>query len=50
MADFIAEFTPSYDDLSEMENNKRWIVRVDGSSTQHAGGVGVVLQSSGEIN
>ena len=45
MADFIAEFTPSYDDLSEVENNKKWIVHVDGSSTQHAGEIGVVLQS-----
>ncbi|XP_030963880.1 uncharacterized protein LOC115985046 [Quercus lobata] len=26
-------------------NSKRWIVHVDGSSTQHAGGIGVVLQS-----
>ena len=28
-----------------MENNKRWAIHVDGSSTQHAGGIGVVLQS-----
>ena len=33
LADFIAEFTPSYDDLSNVENSKKWIVRVDGSST-----------------
>ena len=45
MVDFIVEFTPSYDDLSEVENSKKWIVRVDGSSTQHARGIGVVLQS-----
>ena len=45
MADFIAEFTPSYEDLSEVENRKKWIVHVDGSSTQHAGGIGVVLLS-----
>ena len=44
MADFIVEFTLGYDDLSEVENNKL-IVHVDGSSTQHVGGVGVVLQS-----
>ena len=25
--------------------NKKWVVHVDGSSTQHAGGIGVVLQS-----
>ena len=28
-----------------MEDNKKWVVHVDGSSTQHAGGIGVVLQS-----
>ena len=26
-------------------NNKKWIIHVDGSSTQYAGGIGVVLQS-----
>ena len=46
MADFIAKFTLSYDDLSEVESSKKWIVRVDGSSTQYAGGIGAVLQSS----
>ena len=45
LADLIMEFTPNYDDLDEMENSKKWIVHVDGSSTQHAGGIGVVLQS-----
>ncbi|XP_050259677.1 uncharacterized protein LOC126704691 [Quercus robur] len=45
LTDFIAEFIPSYDDLSEVENSKKWIVCVDGSSTQHAGGIGVVLLS-----
>ena len=44
LADFIAEFTPSYDDLEEI-NDEKWIVYVDGSSTQYAGGIGVVLQS-----
>ena len=28
-----------------MKDNKRWVIHVDGSSTQHAGGIGVVLQS-----
>ena len=45
MADFIAKFTPSYEDLSEVETRKKWIVHMDGSSTQHAGGIGVVLLS-----
>ena len=44
LADFIAEFTPNYDDLEVMED-KKWIIHVDGSSTQLAGGIGVVLQS-----
>ena len=28
-----------------MQDSKKWVVHVDGSSTQHAGGIGVVLQS-----
>ena len=44
LADFIAEFTPSYDDLEVVED-KKLIIHVDCSSTQHAGGIGVVLQS-----
>ena len=44
LADFIAEFTPSHND-SEVMEYKKWIIHVDGSSTQHAGGIGVVLQS-----
>ena len=38
LADFIVEFTPSYDDLEVMED-KKWIINVDGSSTQHTGGI-----------
>ena len=45
LADFIAEFTPSHDNLDKIEGNKPWVVHVDGSSTQQAGGIGVVLQS-----
>ena len=33
LVDFIAKFTLSYVDLSNVENSKKWIVRVDGSST-----------------
>nr|XP_023900752.1 uncharacterized protein LOC112012608 [Quercus suber] len=40
LAYFIAEFTLSYD-----QTIKKWVVHVDGSSTLHAGGIGVVLQS-----
>ena len=43
LADFIAEFTLSCDDEGEV--NKKWVVHVDGSSTQYTGGIGVVLQS-----
>ena len=45
LADFIAEFTPGCDDIERMEDNKRWVIHVDGSSTQHAGGIRMVLQS-----
>ena len=43
LADFIVEFTPNYEDLGKREDNKKWIVHVDGSSTLHVGGIGVVL-------
>ena len=46
LVDIIAEFTPNYDDLKVMED-KKWIIHEDGSSTQHAGGIRVVLQSLG---
>ena len=36
LADFIAEFTPNYDGLDGMEDSKKWVVYMDGSSTQHA--------------
>ena len=39
LADFIAEFTPSYDDLKGMEDSKKWVIHMDGSSAQHAGGI-----------
>ena len=44
LANFIAEFTPSHNDLEVVED-KKLIIHVDGSSTQYAGGIGVVLQS-----
>ena len=44
LADFITEFTPSHND-SKVVEDKKWIIHVDGSSTQHARGIGVVLQS-----
>ena len=44
LADFIEEFTSTDNDLEVVED-KKWIIHVDGSSTQHARGIGVVLQS-----
>ena len=44
LADFITEFTPSCGDIEGMEDSKKWVVHVDGSSTQHVGGIGVVFQ------
>ena len=40
----IAEFTSSCDDLEVVEDQK-WIIHMDGSSTQHVGGIRVILQS-----
>ena len=45
LADFIAEFTPGHGDLDHREDDRTWVVHVDGSSTLHAGGIGVVLKS-----
>ena len=45
LADFITEFTPNCGDVEGMEDSKKWVVHVDGSFTQHAGGIRVVLQS-----
>lgn len=42
LADFIAEFTAKED---EDEEPAMWMVRMDDSSNQHVGGIGVVLQS-----
>ena len=36
LADFIAKFTLGHGDLDEREDNKTWVVHVDGSSTLHA--------------
>ena len=47
LADFIAKFTFSQDELDGMDEAQRWIVNVDGSSTLYAGGIGVILK---EIN
>ncbi|XP_075660276.1 uncharacterized protein LOC142630197 [Castanea sativa] len=45
LADFIAEFTPSQDELNKDEGDERCIINVDESSTLYAGGIGVILKS-----
>ena len=45
MANFIAEFTHNHSDLDEMDEAKKWVVYVDGSSTLYAVGIGVILKS-----
>ena len=47
LADFIAEFTFSQNELDGMDEAQRWIVNADGSSTLYARGIGVTLK---EIN
>ena len=36
LADFIAEFTPTQDQQNGDQGAQLWVVRVDGSPTQHA--------------
>ena len=45
LADFIVEFTPNHANLDEVDEVKRWVVYVDGSSTLYAVGIGVILKS-----
>ena len=33
LADFIVEFTPGCNDMERTEDNKRWVIHVDDSST-----------------
>ena len=43
VADFIAEYTQSED--KGVEGQKLWSIHTDGSSNQHSGGAGVVIQT-----
>jgi len=45
LADFIAEFTPSQEEIDKVDKAQKWVVNADGSSTLYAGGIGVVLES-----
>ena len=46
MGDFIAEFTLNHGKLDEVNEVKKWVIYVDGSSTQYVGGIGVILKYS----
>ncbi|XP_075633764.1 uncharacterized protein LOC142606267 [Castanea sativa] len=46
LVDFIVEFTPSHGGLEGLDDSKTWVVYVDGLSTLHTGGIGVILKSS----
>ena len=45
LVDFIAKFTPNHGDLEKVEEDWRWVIYVDGSSTLYARGIGVILNS-----
>ena len=46
LIDFIAKFTPSQEELDELDEARKWAVSVDGSSTLYVGGIGVIIKSS----
>ena len=45
LANFIAEFIPSQGELDELDEARKWVVSVNGSSTLYARGIGVILKS-----
>ena len=45
LAYFILEFTPTSSKQDDGQGTKQWVVHVDGSSIEHAGGIGIVLRS-----
>ena len=45
LADFIAKFTSTSNQQNEGQGAKQWVIYMDGSSTQHTGGIWIVLQS-----
>ena len=45
LADFIAKFTPASSKQDEDQGAKQCVIHVDGLSTQHARGIGIVLHS-----
>ena len=49
LADFIAKFSPSQGELDQVDEVKRRVVNVDGSSTLYARGIGVEICSPSTI-
>ena len=45
LADFIAEFSPNRSELDEVDEVRKWVINVDGSSMLYAGGIRVILKS-----
>ena len=45
LADFIATFTPTSNQQNEGQGAKHQVIHVHSSSTQHAGGIGIILRS-----
>ena len=45
MANFIVEFIPNHGELDKVDEAKKWVVYIDGSSTQYVGGIEVILKS-----
>lgn len=43
LANFITEFTPAYNEQNKDKGVKEWIVHMDGLSTHHARGIGLIL-------
>ena len=45
LADFTVKFSPNHGDLDKVDEAKKWVAYINGSSTQYAGGIGVILKS-----
>ena len=45
LVDFVAKFTPTNNQQDGDQRAKQWVIHVNGSSTQHARGIWIILQS-----
>ena len=45
LVDFIAKFSPNRSELDKLDELRKWVVNVDGSSTLYAGGIRIILKS-----